>query len=45
MKNKEEKLNIKNLNAVIELGRKLLHITLILLLIIGIYAITLIFKE
>ena len=45
MKNKEEKLNMKNLNAVIELGRKLLHITLILLLIIGIYAITLIFKE
>lgn len=45
MNNKEEKLNIKNLNAVIELGRKLLHITLILLLIIGIYAITLIFKE
>ena len=45
MKNKEEKLNIKNLNIVIELGKKLLHITLILLLIIGIYAVTLIFKE
>ncbi len=40
-----EKLNVNNINIVIELVKKLLHITLILMLIIGIYAVTLIFKE
>lgn len=44
-KETEEKLNIKKINVVVELMRQFLHLTLILLLIIGVYAVTLIFKE
>lgn len=43
-KEKEPKLNIGNINNVVELARKLLGLTLVLSLIIGIYAVTLILK-
>lgn len=43
-KKNETKLNIKNINIVVDLARKFLSLMLVLSLIIGIYAITLILK-
>jgi predicted PurR-regulated permease PerM len=43
--NKNENVDTKNLNEVILLSRKILKVLLVLLIIVGVYAITLIFKE